>query len=131
MSAFAFLCIPIDHIFFQEFLEEAPEDIKIDPEAETEEVEEHKFSLQVAWVNIKPSSAGHIVRVKCKNRQQTWLESDKGKNSNVNLYSLFFSSIFFTVSKKHDMDKVIFEGSMKLKIINPKTELMGFSLPQA
>ena len=39
--------------------------------------------------------------------------------------------IHLAVSKKHDMDKVIFEGSMKLKIINPKTELMGFSLPQA
>ena len=31
LSLFAFLCIPIGHIFSQEFLEEAPEDIKIDP----------------------------------------------------------------------------------------------------
>ena len=56
------------------------EDINTDPEPETEPTDEHKFSLQVAWVNVKPSSAGHIIRVKCKNRQQTWLDSDKGNN---------------------------------------------------
>ena len=31
LSLFAFLCVQTDHIFSQEFLEEAPEDIKIDP----------------------------------------------------------------------------------------------------
>ena len=31
LSLFAFVSIPIGHIFSQEFLEEAPEDIKIDP----------------------------------------------------------------------------------------------------
>ena len=40
-----------------------------------------KFSYQVAWVVIKPSRSGHIVKINCRGKSQTYLSRERGTNN--------------------------------------------------
>ena len=51
------------------------EDINHDLEPEGQ-ISEPKFSLQTAWVWVRFSTHGHIVRIRCSNRSTTWLQLD-------------------------------------------------------
>ena len=37
-----------------------------------------KFSYQVAWVIIKPSRSGHIVKINCGGKSQKYLSRERG-----------------------------------------------------
>ena len=53
-----------------------------------------KFSYQAAWVIIKPSRSGHIVKINCRGKSQTYLSRETGaNNSNTASKSVFKKNI--------------------------------------
>ena len=55
-----------------------------------------KFSYHAAWVVIKPSRAGHIVKINCRGKSQTYLSRETGAtNSNAASKSVFKNILRF------------------------------------
>ena len=46
--------------------------------SDDKDVSQKKFSYQVAWVFIKPSRSGHIVKINCREKSQTYLSRETG-----------------------------------------------------
>ena len=42
---------------------------------------QNKFSYQVAWIVVKPSRSGHIVKINCRGKSQTYLSRETGSNN--------------------------------------------------
>ena len=54
-----------------------------------------KFSYQVAWVVIKPSRSGHIIKINCRGKSQSYLSRETGaKTINTLLQKVSFMKLF-------------------------------------
>ena len=42
---------------------------------------QNKFSYQVAWVVVKPSRSGHIIKINCRGKSQTYFSRETGANN--------------------------------------------------
>ena len=60
--------------------EDFPDEFKTDDELISNGKDEMqmKFSYQVAWVIIKPSRSGHIVKINCGGKSQKYLSRERG-----------------------------------------------------
>ena len=67
-----------------------------------------KFSYQAAWVIIKPGRSGHIVKINCRGKSQTYLSRETGaNNSNTASKSILkFLKILSICSKKNILKPV-------------------------
>ena len=59
--------------------EDFPDELETDADISNRKEEmKMKFSYQVAWVIIKPSRSGHIVKINCGGKSQKYLSRERG-----------------------------------------------------
>ena len=59
--------------------EDFPDELESDDDISNgEDKIQMKFSYQVAWVIIKPSRSGHIVKINCGGKSQKYLSRERG-----------------------------------------------------